>query len=146
LDAIDAGKRCAATVYQKAIVFFLAAGAFNVFMHRHDVDALAGSLAGLAVLLALICGCGFGYGFLTSASPATPSVETSVAVAQPPEQQAGPASEGVGSDDPPLWAWLIAGSLFWFWKSGFSIAAMPDTAQNFLLDAFRGLTKLLGSS
>lgn len=68
MSAIEAGKRCAATVLQKVFVFFVLAGAFNVFLHWNDIDALAGSLAGLACLLAIFCGGGFAYGVVTSAA------------------------------------------------------------------------------
>lgn len=146
MSAIEAGKRYAAIVWQKVVVFFLVAAAFNIFLHWDDFDALAGSLAGLAFLLGLICAGGFAYGFVMKAAPAVTSAETPVPATKHPEQQPAEASENSDSDEPPLWVWLMAGVLLWFWKSDFSVAAMPGTAKEFLLSAYMGMNKLLGIS
>lgn len=143
MSGIEAGKRCAAIVWQRVIIFFLLAGAFNVFVNWNDTDALAGSLAGLAVLLATFCACAFAYGFMTSAAPATATVETPLPTTEPVEEKAS-TSKISDADDIPWWAWLGVGLMFLLWKSDFSITAMPGTAMMYLRAAFSGLNKLLG--
>lgn len=144
LNSIEAAKRCAATVWQKVIVFFLAAGAFNMFVNRSDMGALAGSLAGLACLLAVFCACGFAYGYATSAIPATAPVERPVPITQQVEQQSQGRKLPRTADDDTLWGALIIGLVILFYKSDFSIMAMPATAKKFLDGALSGLSNLLG--
>lgn len=144
LTAIEAGKRCVAIVSHKMIAVFLVAGAFNIFINRNDIDALEGSLAGLACLLAIVCVCVFAFGFVTSVTGTTASIETHASVTESLKQQSADFSKKEDVQEHSF-AWLILGLLFWFWQSGFSITAMPGTATNYLRAVFLGLSKLLGA-
>lgn len=142
MSAVESGKLCAAAVWRKAIILFLGAGAIDLFINRNSMDALVGSLVGLACLLAITCACGFAYGYITDATTMSASVEKPVPMTQPAVRQPQPAPKKAASD---TWAWLIVGLLFWFWRSGFSFAAMPSTATAFLRSVYLGFTKLLGT-